>query len=96
MDNSDLPESRRTLYRLGDEKTTFTCPLKTISSSFVQHSIELFAFYEKGITPNTALKEETALYRKVMSLLSQYKDEAASWYQKELDSRDKTKRGGKR
>jgi hypothetical protein len=93
IDNTDLSENKRTLYRLGENKNTFTCPLKTISNSFVQHAVELFCFYEKGVSPNAKLKDETALYRATMSLLSQYKDEAAMWFQKEVEKRNKKNKG---
>lgn len=88
---SDLPQSKKTLYILGDEKT-FVCPLKLLSLPFVQSCVSLFTAYERGITPNGKLADETSLYREAMGLLSQYKDEAAAWYQKELDKRaDKRK-----
>lgn len=84
---------KRTIYRLGENVTTFKCPLKSMSNTFVQHAVELYQFFENGITPNKTLEAETALYRETMSLLTIFKNEALDWFQKEEQQRLKKKRG---
>lgn len=90
-DNSDLPEHKRTLYRLG-EFETYKCPLKTMKSPFVERAADLFSFFEKGILPNARLDAETACYRKVMSLLEVLKSQAQTWYEEEKEKRRKNKK----
>lgn len=90
-DNSDLPDFKRTVYRLG-EIQTYNCPLKTLNDPFVQKSVELFSFFEKGILPNDKLSEETQVYRSAMNLLSVYKEKAQGWYQDELEKKRKVKK----
>jgi hypothetical protein len=48
---------------------------------WVQQALSLYAYFEKGITPNNAgLRGETAFYRDCMMLLQSYKAAAEVWY----------------
>lgn len=84
--DNPLPPHKRTVYRLGLTETT-RCPLSTIRAPVVQHAISLFGPYRKGSTPNGNLRAETAAYRNFMSQLESLFEEAASWYQAELEAR---------
>lgn len=84
--NNPIPPHKRTVYRLGSFETT-RCPLSTIRNPIVQQAISLFGPYKNGSTPNGRLRYETAAYREFMSLLESLSEEAAAWYQEQLDAR---------
>lgn len=88
--NNPLPPHKRTVYRLGLMETT-RCPLATLREPVVQHAISLFGPYKNGSTPNGHLRAETSAYREFMSLLESLSEEASSWYQQELESRNAKK-----
>lgn len=79
-------------YDLGGYVTR-RCPLATLKSRWAQAVLELYAHWERGITPNRELRRETAHYRDAMQLTASLKAESESWYMKQVEQH--TKRGSK-
>lgn len=77
------------MYDLGGVEIRH-CPLALIKQRWVQHAMELYTLYKRGLTPNgRGLRHETAFYRTVMVTLEGLSAEAESWYSKELEKRAK-------
>lgn len=78
----------RFLYDLGGVVVN-RCPLALQKLPLVQRSLQLYAFYRQGITPNGGgLRQETACYRACMMKLDALSAEAEGWY---LDKTGTTK-----
>lgn len=66
------------------------CPIALMNLPFVQAALNLYEPYTNGITPQgKGLKQETAAYRKVMSLVSTLSESAESWYNEEMKKKNK-------
>jgi hypothetical protein len=60
------------------------CPLALIKSPYVQASLDLFADYQQGITPQgRGICRETAAYRAMIRTLSSFSNEAEAWFSRE-------------
>lgn len=60
------------------------CPLALLKDPFVQDSLDLFAHYKNGITPQgRGVATETQAYRAVMTRCDSLHAEAESWYAKQ-------------
>lgn len=85
-----IPQAQ--IYQLGTNFETVHCPIRLMRDPFVSRSIQLYADYKNGITPNGRMTEETKAYRQAMDLLASHEAQASAWYHDELDRR-KPKRG---
>lgn len=86
-DAAKIKPLHRTIYDLGGYETT-RCPNRLLDLFFVRRALVLYGEWKRGHLPQCGgLSAQTKLFRETMIALQLHEDQAAAWYEQQVEKR---------